>query len=199
MSSGCSATGYSRARYAAETTGPILEKLEAYFGMGFPFAKLDQLVIPQTVTFSAMENAGLVTWGESVLLAKPEDESIKWRRIQASINAHELAHQWFGDLLTCTDWAHVWLNEGFASYAEALWAEHDLGRDDFEYELWDQRRQALEGGKKLPIVHRTYAGEWEQFDDRAYPKGSWVVHMLRCRLGEQLFWDALRRYRRRTG
>ena len=100
--------------------------------------------------------------------------------------------RWFGDLLTCTDWAHIWLNEGFASYAEALWAEHDLGRDEYEYEMWDKRRPALDGGKKLPIVYRTYKGEWEQFDSRAYPKGAWVVHMLRCRLGEELFWTALR-------
>ncbi len=106
----------SRARYAAETTGPMLERLEAYFGMPFPFAKLDQLVIPQAVTFSAMENAGLVTWAESALLAPPQEETIRFKRVQASINAHEMAHQWFGDYVTLAWWDDVWLNESFATW-----------------------------------------------------------------------------------
>src|SRR6266550_1257692 len=66
----------SEARYASQTTGPLLERLEAYFGMPFPYAKLDQVAIPQTVTFGAMENAGMITWSERSLLAPPAEETI---------------------------------------------------------------------------------------------------------------------------
>ncbi|MFI5403297.1 MAG: M1 family aminopeptidase, partial [Planctomycetota bacterium] len=169
-------------------TRAMLQFFSEAFGP-YPWDKYAQVVVEQ-FTHGGMENTGATTLTERTL----HDERAHLDYSSDWLVAHEMAHQWFGDLLTCTDWAHVWLNEGFASYAEALWAEHDLGRAEYEYELWDQRRHAIDGGRKLPIVHRTYSGEWEQFDDRAYPKGSWVVHMLRCRLGEQLFWDALRRY-----
>ncbi len=106
----------SQGRYAAQTTGPLLERLEAYFGIPYPYEKLDQLAIPQTVTFSAMENAGLITWSERVLLAPPDEETIRFQRLQASINAHEMAHQWFGDLVTLAWWDDVWLNESFATW-----------------------------------------------------------------------------------
>jgi len=180
-----------RAADAARSFGKTRAMLEFFseaFGP-YPWDKYAQIVVEQ-FTHGGMENTSATTLTERTL----HDERAHLDFSSDWLVAHELAHQWFGDLLTCTDWAHVWLNEGFASYAEALWAEHDLGREEFEYELWDQRRNAIDGGKDLPIVHRAYKGEWEQFDDRAYPKGSWVVHMLRCRLGEQLFWDALRRY-----
>ncbi len=86
------------ARWAAESTGPILDVLESYFGIPYPYEKLDNLAIPQTVGFGAMENAGLVTYASSLMLAKPADETISERRRWASVCAHEMAHQWFGDL-----------------------------------------------------------------------------------------------------
>ncbi len=88
------------ARFAAETTGPLLEILEDYFGIPYPYEKLDNLVIPQTVRFGAMESAGLLTYNETVLLATPDHETRQFERDFASICAHETAHQWFGDLVT---------------------------------------------------------------------------------------------------
>jgi len=163
-----------------------------FFSEAFgPYAwdKYAQVVVEQ-FTHGGMENTSATTLTDRTL----HDERAHLDYSSDWLVAHEMAHQWFGDLLTCADWAHVWLNEGFASYAEALWAEHDLGHDEYEYEMWDKRQPAIDGGKKLPIVYRSYAGEWEQFDNRAYPKGAWVLHMLRCRLGDELFWQALRRY-----
>jgi cytosol alanyl aminopeptidase len=106
----------SQGRYAAQTTGPLLERLEAYFGIPYPYEKLDQLAIPQTVTFAAMENAGLITWSERALIAPPGEETVTFQRYQASVNAHEMAHQWFGDLVTLAWWDDVWLNESFATW-----------------------------------------------------------------------------------
>ncbi len=108
--------------------------------------------------------------------------------------AHELAHQWWGDLLTCRDWAHLWLNEGFASYFEALWAEHDLGDDEFRYNMYRKARGAISGGKERPVVDRRYSSPGSMFDSRAYPKGAWILHMIRCSLGDDIFWQVLNRY-----
>jgi alanyl aminopeptidase len=104
------------ARYAKEITPRILALLEEYFGSPYPFEKLDSLVIPTTVNFGAMENAGLVTYAGNILLASPADETIGFRQRYAWIAAHELAHQWFGNLVTMAWWDDVWLNESFATW-----------------------------------------------------------------------------------
>src|SRR5438094_389538 len=83
-------------RWAAEVTPRLLELLEDYFGTPYPFAKLDALAIPQTVSFGAMENVGLITYASSILLATPREETAEFRRRYAAIAAHEMAHMWFG-------------------------------------------------------------------------------------------------------
>ena len=85
--------------------------------------------------------------------------------------AHELAHQWWGDLVTCRDWAHLWLNEGFASYAEALWAEHAKGKDEYDHNMFEKSRGAL--GQSRPVVDHRYPFPDSMFDGRSYPKGGW--------------------------
>ena len=88
------------AAYAAKVTGPIVERLEAYFGLPHPYPKLDSLAIPVTVNFGAMENAGLVTYASTVLLAAPAEQTPLFERDYVATAAHELAHQWFGNLVT---------------------------------------------------------------------------------------------------
>ena len=110
--------------------------------------------------------------------------------------SHELAHQWFGDLLTCRDWSHAWLNEGFATYCEALWEESRRGRDEMQYYLLDMARQYLDedSSYRRPIVHNRYEDPLDLFDRHLYEKGGVVLHMLRKVLGEDAFWRSLRRY-----
>jgi aminopeptidase N len=111
--------------------------------------------------------------------------------------SHELAHQWFGDLVTCKDWAEIWLNESFATYLAAVWAEHDLGGDEG---VWHRRAQAQtylaedSGSYRRPIVTYRYPSAISMFDGHSYPKGARVLHMLRFVLGDELFWKSLRRF-----
>ncbi len=134
-----------------------------------------------------MENTSATTLGESAL----HDERSMLDSSSDGLIAHELAHQWWGDYLTCRDWAHIWLNEGFASYFEALWAEEDRGADEFAYNMYRKASRARRGGKKGPIVDRNYEHPRTMFDSRAYPKGAWVLHMMRRQLGDDLFWKVM--------
>jgi alanyl aminopeptidase len=189
----------SRARYAAETSGPLLAIIENYFGMPFPFAKLDQLVIPQTVTFSAMENAGLVTWSESVLLAQPKDESIQWRRLQASINAHEIAHQWFGDYVTLAWWDDVWLNESFATWmADRVLMEWQPSWNVAVDRIVDRSNvmadDTLVSARKIRQEIKTADDIHNAFDSISYQKGGAVISMFEAWIGPEKFRSGVRRY-----
>ena len=113
--------------------------------------------------------------------------------------AHELAHQWFGDLLTCKDWSHIWLNEGFASYFDPLFTEHDRGEDAFRLEM-DGALQGYLGNDRTyrrPIVETRYESSTAMFDGMTYAKGACVLHMLRGLLGDDAWWKGIRELRGR--
>jgi len=170
-------------------TTRMLDLFSERIGVLYPWEKYAQIVVEQ-FKHGGMENTSATTLTERTL----HDARAHADYSSDGLVAHELAHQWFGDLLTCRDWAHTWLNEGFATYFEAIWAEHDKGADEFAYTMLGKMRGALSGGKKLPIVHRAYKSNWEQFDARAYPKGAWVLHMIRRRLGDEMWWRCVNRY-----
>ena len=155
------------------------------FGVRYPWDKYAQVVVEQFVA-GGMENTSATTLTKSILADKrslldgPSDDVV----------SHELAHQWWGDMLTCRDWAHIWLNEGWASFAEVLWDEHSQGRDAGSWNLMQTSVGAMSvfGTKGRPIVDRYYDNPDSMFDSRVYPKGAWVLHILeRRRLGEDVF------------
>ncbi|MBI3467109.1 MAG: DUF3458 domain-containing protein [Planctomycetes bacterium] len=111
--------------------------------------------------------------------------------------AHELAHQWWGDLLTCKDWAELWLNESFATYFATLWTEHDQGWDEAAWARYGEAESYFTEDEKRyrrPIVSYRYRDSNQMFDRHSYPKGGRVLHMLRFVLGDELFWKSLKQY-----
>ena len=158
------------------------------FGIKYPWDKYAQVVAEQYG--GGMENTSATTLTDRAL----HDERSMLDSTPDGLISHELAHQWWGDLITCRDWAHLWLNEGFASYAEVLWAEHHDGPEEGAYNLIQKSRPAISGGKDRPVVDRRYPNSGAMFDSRAYPKGAWVLHMLRRRLGDDVFFKGLQQY-----
>ncbi len=158
----------------------------------YPWAKYDQALVD---TFGGgMENTTATTEGASALLSDRDFEDRRWGT--DSLIAHEMAHQWFGDLITCADWRHTWLNEGFATYFEALWEEHARGREVFD---WNELR-AERGITRLPSRAAVVApaGQENTFAySMIYNKGGWTLHMVRGQLGDARFWKAIQHYTRK--
>jgi aminopeptidase N len=169
-------------------TRDMLSYFSKQFGVRYPWDKYAQVMCYQFG--GGMENTSATTMGDRILL----DERSLLDRNSDSIISHELAHQWWGDMITCRDWSHLWLNEGFASYAEALWDEHHKSRDDYTYNMHGKARGAIEGGKTRPVMDRHYTSPGAMFDGRSYPKGAWVLHMLRHELGDEAFWKGIKQY-----
>ena len=163
-------------------TPDMLAFFEREIGVPFPWAKYDQVCI-RDFTHGGMENTSLTTLQADALYS-PETENL--RNTQGLV-AHELAHQWFGDLVTCKDWSQVWLNEGFATYYEHLYDEHKNGRDQLLYRLWQAAQTITSQADTRSMVSRTYEKPIELFDWRAYGKGAWVLHMLRSQLSPDLY------------
>jgi aminopeptidase N len=181
-----------RAKDADRSFGRTKDMLDFFsdkLGVEYPWPKYEQIVVEQFEA-GGMENTGATTLNERTL----HDERAHLDYSSEGLVAHELAHQWFGDLLTCRDWAHIWLNESFATYFDALWVEHARGVDEYELEMLDNVRGGLPAGKDRPILDRRYTSPGAMFDGRAYPKGASVLHMLRRQLGEDGWWRGVRLY-----
>jgi aminopeptidase N len=183
----------SNAAEAANTfldTKKILAFYDREIGVPFPWAKYFQVYCHDFVA-GGMENTSASFMAESLIFSSASEQL----RTLHELDAHETAHQWFGDLVTCRDWAHLWLNEGFASYYTLLYEQEKFGTDGFAHGLWEAAERVLGAAPdSKPIVWRDYGDPMQQFDYRAYPKGAWVLHMLRSQLGPDLFREAIKTY-----
>jgi aminopeptidase N len=160
----------------------------------FPWPKYDQAAIPD-FTYGGMENVSATTQTDLALHGAGDEPEASGR----GLVAHELAHQWFGDLVTTADWADAWLNEGMATYMESVEAEQTRGRDAAELEWIRQQEQAEAADLReaRPLVWGRYRGTDPIalfFTGHIYPKGAQLAHQLRRLLGDSLFWAGLRRY-----
>ncbi len=188
------------AAYALESTKKILHYYNEYFGTPYPLPKLDQIAVPNAfATFGAMENWGAITYIDTALLFDPASSSQATREAVFRVIAHEVAHQWFGDLVTMAWWDNLWLNEGFASWM-ATKASDVLNPD---WALWDRASEAREAALGLdarktthpiqqPILNESQAND--AFDTISYQKGQGFLRMLEAYLGKDAFRDGLRRY-----
>ncbi|MGB7068249.1 MAG: M1 family aminopeptidase [Pyrinomonadaceae bacterium] len=161
-------------------------------GVKYPYAKYAQSFVEDFG--GGMENISATTMIEEMILDERElldDDS-------DSLQAHELAHQWFGDYVTTREWGQIWLNESFATYFDALYQEHKQGSDEFLYTNVRGNQQSYFGswnqGVRRPIVTKNYANKDAMFDAYAYPRGAAVLHMLRKHLGDEGFFRSLNRY-----
>ena len=175
-----------------ERTPQMIDLFNKKIGVDYPWEKYSQVMVDYFVA-GGMENSSATTnTADSLRDPKlipeyPENED--------DLISHELAHQWFGDLVTCKDWANIWLNEGFATFFESVWTESHYGKDQASYDLWWNERNwfATSSLYEKPIFSRNF-DQSEEFDDNAYGKGGWVLHMLRHQLGDDAFWRSLKHY-----
>ena len=161
-------------------------------GVKYPYAKYAQTM---TRDFGGgMENITATTQTDLMI----HDARFELDNDSDGLQSHELAHQWFGDYVTCRSWSDIWLNESFATYFQAMWDEHRLGRDDFLYLDVKGNQDAYFGawrnGQRRPIVTDYYQNPDAVFDTYAYPRGGAVLHMLRMTLGEENWWRSINHY-----
>ncbi len=189
----------AEAAWAAKTTVPLVEALEDWFGTPYPYEKLDMLAIPLTVGFGAMENAGLITFTEGLILSDPAKQSKQRQHAWVFVAAHEIAHQWFGDLVTMRYWEDIWLNEGFANWMEAkVTGKVDPTYRDELGEL-DMRNGALNADSLVSARQIRQPIETPDdiagvFDGITYNKGASVLNMFERYIGAATFQQGVREY-----
>jgi aminopeptidase N len=173
-------------------TPAMIEHFSAVTGVPYPWSRYSQVVVSDFI-FGGMENTTATTMYEYVVY----DERAALDVTSDDLVAHELAHQWFGDYVTCRDWPEAWLNEGFATYMEHVFRESHLGKDEYFYGVktdLDAYVGEARGRYRRPIVCREYEAPLDLFDRHLYEKGGLVLHLLRTELGDELFWAGIKLY-----
>ncbi len=179
-----------KAKLSMGKTPRMIDYFSSKFGYDYPYPKYAQVCVNDFI-FGGMENTSTTLLTDRCLL---DEKALKDRPFTESLVAHELAHQWFGDLVVIKHWSHAWIKEGMASYSEVLWTEHEYGKDDAAYYLLNEARSYLEEDSsryRRPIVTNIYREAIELYDRHLYEKGACVYHMIRGILGEELFDKAI--------
>lgn len=186
-------------QFALDVAVKCLDYYSEYFGIDYPLEKCDMIALPDFAS-GAMENWGCITYREQTLLVDPEHTSIGMKQYVAMVVAHELTHQWFGNLVTMSWWTDLWLNEGFASWFEYLALDHLFP----EWNMWTQfivddqqmafRSDALEHTHPIEVEVKHPDEIRTIFDNISYHKGASVIHMLYSYLGAKDFQTGLQYY-----
>ncbi|GBF80017.1 M1 family metallopeptidase [Aphanothece sacrum] len=177
-------------RISMGKTPRMIEFFSAKFGYLYAYPKYAQVCVDDFI-FGGMENTSTTLLTDRCLLDERAAIDNQWTE---SLVAHELAHQWFGDLVVIKHWSHAWIKEGMASYSEVLWTEQEYGKDDAAYYLLKEARSYLDEDSsryRRPIVTHIYREAIELYDRHLYEKGACVYHMIRGILGEELFDQAI--------
>jgi aminopeptidase N len=184
----------SNAKYAKlsfEKTPDIMKFFSEKIGYKYPYDKYAQTIVEDFV-YGGMENITATTLTSSTI----HDERAHLDVSSDGLVAHEMAHQWWGDLLTCRSWEHAWLNEGFATYFTALYFEYAKGKDEFQFNVYNMQRSArfADMTDKKPTVWNRYFDPTDVFGPHIYQRGGAILNMLRFVLGDELFWKAINYY-----
>lgn len=180
------------AKRSFENTKDMMEFFSSKIGFAYPYSKYAQVAVHDFIS-GGMENITATTLNHQTL----HSASAHLTRRSDGLVAHELAHQWFGDLLTCKDWGHLWLNESFATYFAQLYTEHKWGKAMFNYTRKSSLGWYYGSHYHRPIRTRMYEHPSDMFDAHSYPKGAAVLHMLRRKLGDRLWWKGIQLYVKR--
>lgn len=170
--------------YDFDLAPSILEFFVEYIAP-YPFSTLAN--VQSTTRFGGMENAGCIFYDEN---------AINGTRSSEALLAHEIAHQWFGNSATETDWPHLWLSEGFATYLTLIYQEKVKGGEVFKKELEQDRKQIIAFSKSYqnPVIDSTQKDLMKLLNANSYQKGSWVLHMLRKKVGDKVFQKIIQTY-----
>ena len=174
-------------------TPQMIDLFSKRYGVNYPWEKYAQVMVDDFVA-GGMENSSATTnTSQSLVNPRLVSESPTG---EDDLISHELTHQWFGDLVTCKDWGDIWLNEGFATFGEAVWLESHFGKDTADYQRWQAASEWLRETNlySKPIVRHDLSEGSDEFDGNAYTKGGWVLYMLRHQMGEDAFWAGIKHY-----
>ncbi|PMB27804.1 aminopeptidase [Fischerella thermalis CCMEE 5198] len=174
-------------------TPRMMEFLSEKYGYVYAYSKYAQVCVDDFI-FGGMENTSTTLLTDRCLL---DARAALDNRKTESLVVHELAHQWFGDLVVIKHWSHAWVKEGMASYSEVMWTEHEYGADEAAYYRLGEARSYLaedSGRYRRPMVTHVYREAIELYDRHIYEKGSCVYHMIRTELGDEMFWQAMQTF-----
>ncbi|MBG1267632.1 M1 family metallopeptidase [Nostoc sp. WHI] len=174
-------------------TPRMIEFLSQKYGYPYPFPKYAQVCVDDFI-FGGMENTSTTLLTDRCLL---DERAALDNRNTESLVVHELAHQWFGDLVVIKHWSHAWIKEGMASYSEVMWTEQEYSLQEAAYyRLLEARRYISEDSSRYrrPMVTHVYREAIELYDRHIYEKGSCVYHMIRSQLGDELFWQSIQTF-----
>ncbi|MEM7554199.1 MAG: M1 family metallopeptidase [Cyanobacteria bacterium P01_A01_bin.84] len=174
-------------------TPQMMEFLSEKYGYTYAYPKYAQVCVDDFI-FGGMENTSTTLLTDRCLLDK---RAAADNRNTESLVVHELAHQWFGDLVVIKHWSHAWIKEGMASYSEVMWTQREYGDQEAAYYRLKEARSYLaedSGRYRRPMVTHVYREAIELYDRHIYEKGSCVYHMIRTELGEDLFWEAIQTF-----
>lgn len=174
-----------------QNTAKMLEYFSKQIGYRYPWPKYAQICVDE-YNWGGMEHTSATTLNLNTLHNERDHLDFS----SENLVAHELAHQWWGDLVTCKDWGELWLNESFATYFATLWTEHHEGWDKAAISRLREAKSYLGEDQRYrrSIVNFRYDRPESMFDSHSYPKGARVLHALRNEVGDELFWKSIRHY-----
>jgi len=179
-----------QARIVFGETPDMMEYFNRVFGYEYPWAKYDQVLVPFG---GGAESTTATVMGHRIMYDERGEQDFS----SMGIVSHELAHQWWGDLITLRSWAHTWMNESFGTYSDYLYQRHARGEDEGALTLHGKKESYLREARTQyirPIVYDRYRRPQDMFDAHTYPKGAVVLHMLRFVLGDDAFFRTLKHF-----